>query len=124
MEFYETYTCASCSQPVDGFGDNALCCAASGMYRRHNALRDLTGNLLRQAGISCVLEVSLPGSTDRPADVLVPCGLGPRPLALDISMVHTFTSSQHHVELSAGRAAADQEKAKVTKSKDACDSAG
>ena len=94
------------------------------MHRKHNALRDLTGDLLRQAGIFCTLEANLPGSTDRPADVLVACGLSPRHLALDISIVHTFASSQHHVEPSAGRAAADHEKAKVTKSRDACNTAG
>ena len=124
MTFSESYTCASCSLPADGLGGHALCCASSGLYRRHNTLRDPTAELLRQAGIPSALEVSLPVTADRPADIFVPYGLGSRPLALDISIVHTFSGSRHHAEPSAGRAATDQEKTKEDRSKAACDSAG
>ena len=119
-----SYNCAMCGQPADGIGDHALCCSASGLYKRHNVIRDLTASILSQSGIPCSVEVSLHTSSDRPADIFIPSGCGARPAALDISVVHSLSGSRHHGAHDAGQAAAEQEKMKNSRSKAACESVG
>ena len=80
--------CAACGQEAATSGDHALACASSGLYRRHNLVRDHVAVLCRLAGWHSQLEVGLPpeaGSNSRPADVFL-SNVGVKPVALDIGV--------------------------------------
>jgi len=105
-------------------GDHALCCSASGLWRRHNEIRDVFVLFLSRAGFHCTLEVELPGSERRPADIFISQGWGSRPVALDISVVHPLGANFHHGDCVAGAAAETREKAKIALYGQACEAAG
>ena len=56
--------CAAYGAQSDSFGDHALCCSASGVYKRHNCVRDLVISSLSSCGVRVLSEVCLPGSEE------------------------------------------------------------
>ena len=84
--------CAGCRKPMDSAGDHALSCPSNGTYRRHNHLRDRLFGLGQLAGWAPELEQAIPGSRDRPADLLFRAA-GPPPLAVDVTVSHPLRSS-------------------------------
>ena len=113
-----------CRRQANPLGDHALCCGAAGLWRRHNNLRDVLLNALPKAGLQASVEVSLPHSDARPADLFISQGCGPRPVAVDILVVHPLSSGFHHSEGSAGAAAAKREAEKIAHCGEACRAAG
>ena len=55
-------TCAGCQSPMDSSGHHAVCCAATGLAKRHNRIRDCVLLLGHEAGWNPELEVSSPTS--------------------------------------------------------------
>ena len=88
--------CTHCQRPMDTRGDHAAMCRHGyGVVHRHNILRNaLARHAFRAAGLRCDLEVPslLPGTSHRPADLLVqpappPAGdLPDRPTAYDVTV--------------------------------------
>ena len=116
--------CAGCRKPMDAAGDHALSCPSNGTYRRHNHLRDRLFGLGQLAGWAPELEQAIPGSRDRPADLLFRAA-GPRPLATDVTVSHPLRpSASTAVREGRSSAAAEAERAKVVQSKGACRAAG
>jgi hypothetical protein len=116
--------CAGCRKPMDAAGDHALSCPSNGTYRRHNHLRDRLFGLSQLAGWAPELEQAIPGSRDRPADLLLRAA-GPRPLAVDVTVSHPLRSSASSaVREGRSSAAAEAERAKVVQSKAVCQAAG
>ena len=117
-------TCAGCRKPMDAAGDHALSCASNGTYRRHNHLRDRLYGLTQLAGWDPEVEQAIPGSRDRPADLLLR-SVGPRPLAVDVTVSHPLRSSASSaVREGRSSAASEAERAKVVQSKAACEAVG
>ena len=116
--------CAGCRKPMDPAGDHALSCPSNGTYRRHNHLRDRLFGLSQLAGWAPALEQAIPGSRDRPADLLLRTA-GPRPMAVDVTVSHPLRSSASSaVREGRSSAAAEAERAKVVQSKAVCQAAG
>ena len=116
--------CAGCRKPMDSAGDHALSCPSNGTYRRHNHLRDRLFGLTQLAGWAPELEQTIPGSRDRPADVLLRA-VGPRPLAVDLTVSHPLRSSASSaVREGRSSAASEVERAKIVQSKALCQAAG
>jgi hypothetical protein len=84
--------CARCGAALDVHGDHALACTASGLYRRHNRVRDAIFELSRTAGWAPESEVMLPGCMSRPADVLLRAA-ETSPVALDVTVSHPLRLS-------------------------------
>ena len=116
--------CPCCHAPMDPLGDHALSCAAAGIYSRHNAVRDFLSRSLADAGLSNTLEVALPDTNLRPADVFVPSGWGPHPVAFDVSVVHPLRLSSRPGIVTAGSAAQERAEAKRAYYREGCRSAG
>ena len=116
--------CPCCRAPLDPLGDHALSCAAAGIYSRHTAVRDFLSYLMADAGLKNTLEVALPDTTLRPADVFVPSGWGPRPVAFDVSVVHPLRLSSRPAIITAGSAAQERAEAKREYYHEGCRSAG
>jgi hypothetical protein len=113
--------CSLCGAAQDGFGDHVLCCKATGVYGRHNAIRDTLADLLRECGCECRTEVPLPGSSLRPADVFTPAFPGESAMAIDVSAVHLLPLSLNaSATVSAGAAAHKREIAKVVQYGEKC----
>ena len=87
-----TCTCARCGTPMDTNGDHALSCAASGLYRRHNRIRDVMWSLCKTAGWNPESEIALPGNLQRPADILLRTA-EVKPVALDVTVSHPLCNS-------------------------------
>ena len=115
--------CSACGLPADPLGDHALCCSAAGIWRRHNAMRDVV-NALSKAGLACYTETTLSTSDLRPADIYVSQGWSARPLALDLSVVHPLSASHHHSKALAGTAAEARGNEKIAFYGQACESVG
>ena len=79
--------CAACHCPQDPFGDHALSCSSSGLYQRHNRLRDTLAHWRRKAGWSPLLEQNLPNSSSGPADILF-TSCSAKPVAVDVTVCH------------------------------------
>lgn len=80
-----------CVRASDRMGDHAISCGIGGeRIARHNHVRDAIYNTAVQAGLGPVREPDglLPGSDDRPADVLIPVWSGGRDTALDFTVVN------------------------------------
>ena len=116
--------CSGCSSAMDQMGDHALSCASNGLYRRHNHLRAALFDLSKACGWGPELEVALPNSTCRPADILLRSG-GPRPVAVDITVSHPLRpSASPAVRAGTVSAAAEAEARKITASQSLCRTAG
>ena len=88
--------CPGCELPVDPEGDHFLCCRRNNFADRHNAVQDAIFSLLSANGISVAREVPLAASADahlRPADLLLPNWHGGLPMALDVTVVHGWSTS-------------------------------
>ena len=94
---------------MDSFGDHALACGPCGMYARHNRLRGAVAVESELAGLPPRLEVCLPGSLVRPADLLLVEPDDTLPTAMDPSVVHPLRLSSPFAEATPGSAAAMRE---------------
>ena len=117
-------SCKACGNPMDPFGDHAVCCASSGLYWHHDRVRDALMQLTKKAGWNPELEVCIPNSRDRPADILLRSSES-RPLAVDVTVTHPLriqgpTAARGEVCLAADLA----EKAKLAASAGACEQVG
>ena len=123
-------TCAGCRSPMDSSGDHAVCCASTGLAKRHNRVRDCLLWLGREAGWNPELEVSLPAPDPggqgtlrpRPADVLFRTAES-RPLAVDVTVVHPLRPS-NNIAAEDSCAATQAEAAKCTAQAAMCQQAG
>ena len=89
----ESRVSAPCLPAVtnDIMGDHAVSCAIGGeRISKHNHVRDAIFKAAVEAGLGPVREPDglLPGSDDRPADVLIPIWTEGRDTALDITVVN------------------------------------
>ena len=75
-------------------GEYAFCCSKLGTYARHNDLRNQFAILCSEIGLIVELEVSPPGTSSQPADVLLHGLDSSAPLAVDFSVVHPLTRQQ------------------------------
>ena len=123
-------TCAGCQTPMDSSGDHAVCCSATGLYKRHNRVRYCLLSLGREAGWNPEVEVSLPAPDPgggiirpRPADVLFRTAES-RPLAVDVTVVHPLRPSKNIAVEDNLTAAADAESAKKVAQAARCLQAG
>ena len=91
LSFGSSPTCLGCGAPMDSFGDHSLSCASTGMYRRHNRVRDTLFTLSKQAGWRPLLEPPTSQSL-RPADVLLQSS-DAKPVAVDVTIVHPLRLS-------------------------------
>lgn len=99
---------------MDSMGDHSLSCPASGMYRRHNRIRDTLYLLGKEAGWGPELEVVAPLSNNRPADVLFRSAFS-APLACDVTVSHPLRiSASSAVREEPNVAAQEAETAKTT----------
>ena len=80
--------CPGCQVPMDTMGDHALCCPKLGTYARNNDLRNQFATLCTESGLRVEKEVSPPGTSSRPADVLLHGLDSSSPLLVDFSVVH------------------------------------
>ena len=86
----DTYTCPECLGSADPFGDHQVGCAGHGdCIARHNAVRDVLFNAAQSAALAPTKEAPnlVPGSSARPADILLPYWCRGRPAALDVSVI-------------------------------------
>ena len=105
-------------------GDHALCCSHNGVYRRHNHVRDRLFALAESANWRPELEVALPVSRTRPADILLR-GCDPRPLAIDVTISHPLRfSASSAVRGGRTSAAEEAENRKIALGKQACKDVG
>ena len=112
---------------MDVAGDHALSCPSNGTYRRHNHLLDRLFGLSQLAGWAPEIEQAIPGSRDRPADLLLffVIIVGPRPLAVDVTVSHPVRfSAASAVREGRSSAASEAERAKIVQSKAVCQAAG
>lgn len=113
--------CVLCGAAQDAYGDHVLCCKSAGVYARHNTLRDTVADLLRECGCECPIEVPLPGTNLRPADVYTPNFPGDSETALDVSAVHPLHITHNATAtVVAGAAAQKRETAKVALNEEKC----
>ena len=112
--------CSASAKVMPCNGDHSLSCHASGIYTRHNLIRNLLADECRMAGLDPLIEISLPTldrpstvtaplapvplpnvpdppdpdiPTYRPADVFLPNRGGQRPIAIDVTVSHPLRSS-------------------------------
>ena len=120
----ENSSCVACGQCLDPYGDHAQCCAGSGLYRRHNRVRDAVWRLAKVAGWDPILEAHLPNSLVRPGDILLRAK-GPRPVAIDVTVVHPMRPSGPPALRNNPHTAAEAaEKLKTAKMQDECNRVG
>jgi hypothetical protein len=121
----------------DAFGYHALVCKSTGLkVLRHNALREVFLRYCKMANVAADRETPnlLPGSNDRPADVLLenpeqlarltlPNYDGNRPVCLDFAVTHPLqTKTLNRAGVSQGAAADDYaDSVKVDKYEAKCD---
>ena len=94
--FSSAGACPACNAPSDLLGDHALCCATDGTrISRHNALRDALHATAVASAIGATKENQhlLPGSSRKPADVMLPYWTGGKDTAWDITVVHPLQAS-------------------------------
>ena len=104
--------------------DHAVGCASCGLYARHNHLRSALAHELALAGLPVATEVSPPGSSQRPADVLVSFPCDSHPTALDCSVGHPLHLSSSLAAVTPGILAEQMEKSKRAENTTSCAAAG
>ena len=108
------FKCQACGCSQDKMGDHVLCCTSSGIYARHNVLRDTLATGLRFMGFPCRTEVRLPGTELVPADIFLPTFAEASPTAVDVSVVHPLQPSHTaQATVTAGASAEARASAKV-----------
>jgi hypothetical protein len=91
--------CPFCKQPLDIFGDHALCCKISGdNITRHNRVRNLLNVFCEEGLLSPVMEkLGILGHEDnssrRPGDVTIPVWSQGKGLAIDVAVIHPLAVS-------------------------------
>ena len=84
-----------CMQPIDIFGDHAVCCTKAGdLIVRHNNLRNFIDTVAADGLLSPVMEkkgILGPTSGRRPADVLIPIWKLGRGLAIDVAVTSSLS---------------------------------
>jgi hypothetical protein len=109
------FKCEACGSSQDCMGDHTLCCTASGLYGRHNHIRDALATALRVMGFPCRTEVALPGTELVPADIFLPTLADGSPTAIDVSVVHPLQPSRSATAtVAAGTSAEARAASKVT----------
>ena len=83
---------ASCSVPVDVFGDQLVACRESGAWERHNKLCSTLSAIATSAGLSVRTEVQIQGKR-RPADLLIGHWANGRDAAVDPTIIHCLNPS-------------------------------
>ena len=98
----EGVSCPMCMQPMDVFGDHAVCCTREGdIVRRHNSLRNFVYTVASDGLLSPVMEkrgILGPTSGRRPGDVTIPLWTVGKGLAIDVAV--TSSLSKHNVRVS------------------------
>ena len=82
--------CPACKKESDRYGDHAIVCGSHGeRIARHNQLRDAIYQVAASSNLAPRKEENalLPGTSARPADVLIPSWTGGRDTALDVTVV-------------------------------------
>ena len=82
--------CPACKKDSDRYGDHAIVCGSHGeRIARHNKLRDAIYSVAASSNLAPRKEENalLPGTSARPADVLIPNWTGGRDTALDVTVV-------------------------------------
>jgi hypothetical protein len=82
--------CPACKKDSDRYGDHAIVCGSHGeRIARHNQLRDAIYSVAASSNLAPRKEENalLPGTSARPADVLIPNWTGGRDTALDVTVV-------------------------------------
>ena len=82
--------CPACRKDSDKYGDHAIVCGSHGeRIARHNQLRDAIYQVAASSNLAPRKEENalLPGTSARPADVLIPHWTGGRDTALDVTVV-------------------------------------
>ena len=85
-----SYTCPECHGIADPFGDHQVGCGGNGdRIARHNGIRDVLFSAAQCAALATTKEASnlVPGSSSRPADILLQNWGHGRPVALDVSII-------------------------------------
>ena len=90
-------TCPMCTQPIDIFGDHAVCCTKAGdLIVRHNNLRNLVDSIASDGLLSPVMEkkgILGPTSGRRPGDVTIPIWKDGKGLAIDVAVTSSLNKS-------------------------------
>lgn len=111
-------TCAACGEPCDAFGKHAVNCGQTlSFYTRHNHLRAALVRLLRRSGAQVEFEQAVPGSAERPADLLVTAPWLTAKTAIDVSVV---ADPEPRSPLAEGSAVGSQTALKISKYKQSC----
>jgi hypothetical protein len=117
-----------CEAVSDVHGDHAISCAIGGeRISKHNHVRDALFQAAQQAQLGPLKEPDglLPGSDDRPADVLLPHWSNGRDVALDCTVVNaTQATLVHRVAEDGSNAVRHAHEAKVRKYGDRCATEG
>ena len=119
-DFLRPPKCPGCSQQLDFFGDHILCCHKMGLSSRHNSVRDFFLQTFREAGFTAIPEVSIPGSTLTPADVLVDNFSQGYPAALDFSISHALRPSCNLAGVEVGKSASQAADEKIAQYEAPC----
>ena len=83
--------CPACGAFSDSHGNHAISCAMAGeRIARHNHLRDAIFQMAQSANLAPLKEgrALLPGTEERPADVLIPKWSGGKDTAYDVTVVN------------------------------------
>ena len=122
--FQQASKCSGCGSRMDSLGYHSLSCPHNGMHRRHNHVRDALFHLCASAHWGPALEVALPNSTSRPADLLLR-SLSVKPVAIDVTVSHPLRpSAPSAVRAATTSAAALAEQHKNSVSKGLCAAVG
>ena len=117
-----------CHRVNDVMGDHAISCAVGGeRIAKHNHVRDAVFQAAVQAQLGPSKEPDglLPGSDDRPADVLIPFWTQGRDTALDITVVNPLQSALlHRSSQDGGSAVAEAYNRKMRNYGDRCAAEG
>ena len=84
------HPCPECGGTADALGDHQIHCNGNGdRISRHNAVRDVIYAAAQSAVLAPTKEASslIPGSSSRPADILLPTWSQGRPAALDVHII-------------------------------------
>lgn len=85
--YSKQHACPFCGKPSDPHGYHSLTCRFGGdLGVRHNAIRNTVAHAAKLAALNPRIEVrAIPGSNDRPADLLIP---GDRDAVCDFAVTH------------------------------------
>ena len=96
--------CPACKKDSDRYGDHAIVCGSHGeRIARHNQLRDAIYQVAASSNLAPRKEENalLPGTSARPADILIPHWTGGRDTALDVTVVSPLLIDRLDLSISA-----------------------